>query len=65
MQIFDELKLRGLEDIFFVSMNGVSGPEEEARTIFPDVIVQRCIVYLIRNSISMFQVKTTSLLLLP
>lgn len=51
MQIFDEIKARGVEDIFFVSMDGVSGLEEGVRAIFPDVIVQRCVVHLIRNSI--------------
>lgn len=51
MQIFDEIKARGVEDIFFISMDGVSSLEEGARAIFPDVIVQRCIVHLIRNSI--------------
>lgn len=51
MQIFDEIKARGVEDIFFISMDGVSGLEEGARAIFPDVIVQRCIVHLIRNSV--------------
>ncbi len=39
MQIFDELKTRGVEDIFFLSMDGVSGLEEGARAIFPDVAV--------------------------
>lgn len=51
MQIFDELKARGLEDVFFMSMDGVSGLEEGARAIFPNIVVQRCIVHLIRNSI--------------
>ena len=51
MQIFDELKARGVEDVLFISMDGVSGLEEGARAIFPGVIVQRCIVHLIRNSI--------------
>ena len=51
MQIFDELKARGVEDVVFISMDGVSGLEEGARAIFPGVIVQRCIVHLIRNSI--------------
>ena len=51
MQIFDELKARGLEDVFFISMDGVSGLEEGAKAIFPKVVVQRCIVHLIRNSI--------------
>ena len=51
MQIFDELKARGVEDVAFISMDGVSGLEEGAKSIFPQVVVQRCIVHLIRNSI--------------
>lgn len=51
MQIFDELKGRGVEDVLFISMDGVSGLEEGAKSIFKDVTVQRCIVHLIRNSI--------------
>ena len=51
MQIFDELKARGVEDVLFISMDGVSGLEECAKAIFKDVVVQRCIVHLIRNSI--------------
>ena len=51
MQIFDELKNRGVEDILFISMDGVSGLEEGAKSIFKNVIVQRCMVHLIRNSI--------------
>lgn len=51
MQIFDEIKARGVEDVLFISMDGVSGLEEGARSIFKDVVVQRCIVHLIRNSI--------------
>lgn len=51
MQVFDEIKSRGVEDIFFISMDGVSGLEEGAKAIFPGVVVQRCIVHLIRNSI--------------
>ncbi len=51
MQIFDEIKARGVEDVLFISMDGVSGLEEGAKAIFPHVAVQRCIVHLIRNSI--------------
>jgi len=51
MSIFDEIKSRGVEDIFFISMDGVSGLEDGAKAIFPKVVVQRCIVHLIRNSI--------------
>ena len=51
MQIFDEIKNRGVEDVLFICMDGVSGLEEGARSIFKDAVVQRCIVHLIRNSI--------------
>ena len=51
MQIFDEIKSRGVEDIFFISMDGVTGLEDGAKEIFKGVVVQRCIVHLIRNSL--------------
>ena len=35
----------------FICMDGVSGLEDGAKAIFKDVVVQRCIVHLIRNSI--------------
>lgn len=57
MQIFDEIKSRGVEDVFFLSMDGVSGLEEGALAIFPDLIVQRCMVHLIRNSIKYIPTK--------
>ena len=51
MQIFDEIKMRGVEDVLFISMDGVSGLEEGARSIFKDAVVQRCVVHMIRNSV--------------
>lgn len=51
MQIFDEIKARGVQDVFFLSMDGVSGLESGAKAIFPGVVVQRCIVHLTRNSL--------------
>ena len=51
MQIFDELKTRGVEDVLFICMDGVSGLENGAKAIFKNVVVQRCLVHLIRNSI--------------
>lgn len=51
MQIFDEIKARGVEDILFICMDGVSGLEEGAHSIFKDAVVQRCIVHMIRNSV--------------
>ena len=57
MQVFDEIKSRGVEDVFFISMDGVSGLEDGAKAIFPGVIVRRCIVHLIRNSIKFVPTK--------
>ena len=51
MQIFDEIRARGVEDVLSLSMDEVSGLEEGARSISKDVVVQRCMVHLIRNSI--------------
>ena len=51
MQIFDELKNRGVEDILFISMDGISGVENGVKAIFPNALIQRCIVHLMRNSI--------------
>lgn len=49
MKIFDSIKARDVEDILFLSMDGVSGLEEGVHSIFPQTVVQRCIVHLIRN----------------
>lgn len=51
MNIFDSIKAKGVEDILLLSMDGVSGLEEGIKAIFPQTIVQRCIVHLIRNSV--------------
>lgn len=58
LQIFDELKKRGVEDVAFISMDGLPGLEEGARTIFPKAVVQRCIVHLVRNSIKYIPAKS-------
>ncbi|EOY6486672.1 TPA: transposase [Listeria monocytogenes] len=49
MQVFAELEVRGVEDVFFISMDRVSDLEEGTKTIFPLVIVQSCIIHFIRN----------------
>lgn len=50
MGVFDELRQRGVEDVLFVSMDGVSGLADGLRAIFPDAVAQRCLVHLVRNS---------------
>ncbi len=48
--ILEELKSRGVEDIIFISLDGLTGLEKAIKTAFPHTIVQRCIVHLMRNS---------------
>jgi transposase-like protein len=51
LAIFDELRMRGVKKLGFVSIDGLSGLEEGIKSIFPDAVVQRCMVHLVRNSI--------------
>ena len=51
LNILESLKNRGVKDVSFIMMDGVSGLEDGVKIIFPDAIVQRCIVHLMRNSI--------------
>ena len=48
-EIFEELKIRGIEDIFFVSMDGLTGLPEAVEKVYPQAILQRCIVHITRN----------------
>jgi len=51
MSIFDELKKRGVKKLGFVSIDGLTGLEETVKNVFPEAIVQRCMVHLVRNSL--------------
>lgn len=51
LDIFDQIKSRGVEDIFIMSMDGLTGLQKGVETVFPNTVVQRCIVHLIRNAI--------------
>lgn len=48
-EIFEELRTRGVEDIFFVSMDGLAGLPSAVEKIYPQAIMQRCIVHITRN----------------
>lgn len=48
-QIFEELKNRGVEDILYVSMDGLKGLEEAINEVYPRTQTQRCVVHLTRN----------------
>lgn len=50
LQILEEIKQRGVEDILFISLDGLKGLEKAIKSVFPNTITQRCIVHLMRNS---------------
>lgn len=56
-EIFEELKMRGVEDIFFVSMDGLTGLTNSVEKVFPQAITQRCIVHIARNIYSILAKK--------
>lgn len=46
----NELKNRGVEDVLIAVVDGLKGFPEAITAVFPQTIVQTCIVHLIRNS---------------
>jgi len=57
MGILTELKNRGVKDILFACMDGLSGFPEAVRSVFPDTRVQLCIIHMLRNSIKFVSYK--------
>lgn len=50
LRVMNELKNRGVEDIMLAVVDGLKGFPEAITAVFPDAIVQTCIVHLLRNS---------------
>jgi putative transposase len=50
LQVFSELKNRGVEDVLIAVCDGLKGLPEAITTTWERTIVQQCIVHLIRNS---------------
>ncbi len=51
LHVLTELKNRGLQDIFFLCADGLTGLSQAVETAFPKTVVQTCIVHMIRNSL--------------
>ena len=50
MGVLSDLKSRGVRDILFAYMDGLTGFPEAVRAVFPQTKVQLCIVHMVRNS---------------
>ena len=52
LKVVNELKVRGVNDILIAVVDGLKGFPEAITSVFPQTIVQTCIVHLIRNSLA-------------
>src|SRR3954471_12341918 len=50
LQVFTELKNRGLDDVLMLVCDGLKGLPEAVEAVWPRTIVQTCIFHLLRNS---------------
>jgi putative transposase len=51
MRVFNDLKIRGVNDILIAVTDGLTGMEQALGAVFPATTLQTCIVHLIRNSL--------------
>src|SRR6188474_1911825 len=51
LRVMNELKNRGVADVLIAVVDGLKGFPEAISAVFPDTIVQTCIVHLIRHSL--------------
>lgn len=52
LSVVTELKNRGVQDIFIACVDGLKGFPEAIETVYPQAIVQLCIVHMVRNSLN-------------
>jgi putative transposase len=50
MSVLTDLRNRGIKDVFFVVCDGLKGLPDVVANVWPQAIVQTCIVHLIRNT---------------
>lgn len=51
--VFDDLKSRGVQDILYMSSDGIAGFKGSLEQVFPKTQTQRCVVHLVRNIYSL------------
>ena len=52
LKVFNDLKTRGTQDILICVVDGLRGFPEAIEAVFPQAMIQTCIVHLIRNSLN-------------
>ena len=51
MNVLADLKNRGVRDVFFVVCDGLKGLPDSVNVVFPQAIVQACVIHLIRATL--------------
>ena len=51
LRVMNELRNRGVEDVLLAVVDGLKGFPEAITAVFPDAMVQTCIVHLLRHSL--------------
>jgi len=51
LQVVTELRNRGISQIYVACVDGLKGFPDAIKSIFPETIVQLCIVHMVRNSV--------------
>ena len=63
LNVMNELKNRGVQDLLIAVVDGLKGFPEAIAAAFPETIVQTCIVHLIRNSLAFVSWKDRKLIM--
>src|SRR6516162_7750250 len=63
LRVINELKARGVNDILIAVVDGLKGFPEAITSVYPQTLVQTCIVHLIRNSLAFVSWKDRKLIL--
>ena len=51
LSVLTDLKARGMKDVLIACIDNLTGFAEAISTIFPEVIIQNCVIHQIRNSL--------------
>ena len=59
LSVCNELKNRGVNDIFIACIDGLKGLPDAIKSVFPDAEIQLCIIHMIRNSLKFVSYKNS------
>lgn len=57
LSVLNDLRSRGVQDVFIACVDGLTGFPEAIQSVFPQTDVQLCIVHLVRNSLKFVSFK--------